>query len=76
MSSTSSLFKQSKRFFASSSKRNVVIVGAKRTPIGSFMGSLSTFTGPQLGALATKGALTAYHVDPKEIEELYFGQVI
>lgn len=33
-------------------------------------------TGPQLGALATKGALAAYHVDPKDVEEVYFGQVI
>lgn len=33
-------------------------------------------TATQLGAIATKGALTAYHVDPKEVEEVYFGNVI
>lgn len=62
-----------KRFF---SGRNVVIVGAKRTPVGSFMGSLSNFTGPHLGMVAVRGALASSHVDPKEIEEVYLGQVI
>lgn len=72
MSSTQSLINTTKRLF-STHKRNVVIVGGKRTPIGSFMGGLSGMTGPQLGALATKGALAAYHVDPKDVEEVIFG---
>jgi acetyl-CoA C-acetyltransferase len=33
-------------------------------------------TAPQLGSIATRGALASSHVDPKEIEELYFGNVI
>jgi acetyl-CoA C-acetyltransferase len=37
--------------------KNVVIVSAVRTPIGSFMGSLSTVSAPELGAAAIKGAL-------------------
>ena len=37
--------------------KKVVIVSAVRTPIGSFMGSLSSVTAPQLGAAAIKGAL-------------------
>ena len=56
--------------------RGVVIVGGRRTPIGSFLGQLSNYSGPQLGAIATKGALAAYHVNPKEVEEVYMGNVI
>ena len=67
------LFSYSKREF---SKRNVVIVGAKRTPIGTFMGSLSNLTGPHLGTIATSGALAASHVDPSDIEEVILGNVI
>ena len=37
--------------------REVVIVGAARTPIGSFLGSLAPLTAPQLGAIAIKAAL-------------------
>lgn len=63
-------------FGSTMSGRGVVIVGGRRTAVGSFMGSLSNMTGPQLGAVATKGVLQAYHVDPKEIEEVYMGNVI
>lgn len=62
----------SKRMFAA---RNVVIVGAKRTPVGSFLGSLANFTGPQLGVIATKGALAASHLSPEDVEEVYLGNV-
>jgi len=58
------------------SKRNVVIVGAKRTPIGTFMGQLSNFTAPHLGTIATSGALASCHVDPQDVEEVIFGNVI
>jgi acetyl-CoA C-acetyltransferase len=68
-----SLIQQAQRMFA---KRNVVIVGAKRTPIGTFMGGLSNFTGPQLGTIATKGALTAAGVAPEDVDEVYLGNVI
>ena len=68
-----SLVNQSKKLF---SKRNVVIVGARRTPIGTFMGSLSNMTGPQLGTIATKGALTAAHIPPEDVDEVYLGNVI
>lgn len=40
------------------SKKNVVIVGAARTPIGSYLGSLSKYTAPELGSLAIKAALS------------------
>lgn len=74
--SSQTLFNHSKRFFSIAGRRNVVIVGGRRTPIGTFMGSLSNMTGPQLGAVATKGVLAAYHVDPKDVNEVYFGNVI
>ena len=61
---SNTLINQSKRLF---SGRNVVIVGGRRTPIGGFLGSLSGFTASQLGAFAVKGALTASHVDPKDV---------
>jgi len=69
---TSSVIYQSKRLF---SRRNVVIVGAKRTPIGTFMGGLSNLTGPQLGTVATKGAIAASHISPEDIDEVYLGNV-
>ena len=62
-----------KRLF---SGRNVVLVGGKRTPVGCFMGGLSDLTAPQLGTTAVKGALESTGIDPKEIEEVYLGQVI
>ena len=70
---SSTLINQSKRLF---SGRSVVIVGGRRTPIGGFMGSLQTFTASQLGAFAVKGALTASHVDPNEVQELIMGHVL
>lgn len=68
-----SLVQQGKRLFT---KRNVVIVGGKRTPIGTFMGGLSNLTGPQLGTIATKGALSSSGVAPEDIDEVYLGNVI
>ena len=45
--------------------KKVVIVSAVRTPIGSFMGALSTVTASQLGAAAIKGALEKINLDGK-----------
>ena len=44
--------------------RDVVIVGAARTPIGAFQGRLSSLTAPQLGAIAIKAALERAGVEP------------
>ena len=44
--------------------KRVVIVSAVRTPIGSFMGGLSTVAAPRLGAVAIKGALDKINLDP------------
>ncbi|MDR2221584.1 MAG: acetyl-CoA C-acyltransferase [Flavobacteriaceae bacterium] len=56
--------------------KNVFIVAAKRTPIGSFLGSLSTFTAPQLGALAIQSVLDTAQVDVNRIDSVYMGNVL
>ncbi|RDI50309.1 acetyl-CoA C-acyltransferase [Flavobacterium glaciei] len=56
--------------------KRVVIVSAVRTPIGSFMGGLSTVTAPKLGAIAIKGALDKIKLDPNLIDEVYMGNVV
>ena len=56
--------------------KKVVIVSAVRTPIGSFMGSLSTVTATQLGAIAIKGALDKIKLDPNLVDEVLMGNVV
>ena len=56
--------------------KKVVIVSAVRTPIGSFMGGLSTVTAPQLGAAAIKGALNKINLNPELIDEVIMGNVV
>lgn len=54
----------------------VVIVSAARTPIGSFMGGLSTISAPKLGAIAIEGALAKIGLDPNRVEEVLMGNVV
>ncbi len=56
--------------------KRVVIVSAVRTPIGSFMGGLSTVSAPKLGAIAIKGALDKINLDPNLIDEVFMGNVV
>lgn len=56
--------------------KEVFIVAAVRTPIGSFGGALSSLTATQLGGIAIKGALDKIKVDPALIDEVIFGAVI
>jgi len=56
--------------------KEVVIVSAARTPIGSFGGALSTVPATKLGAIAIKGALDKINIKPELIEEVFFGNVI
>ena len=56
--------------------QDVVIVSAKRTPIGRFMGSLSTVPATTLGAVAIKAALTEAGVAPYQVEEVFMGHVL
>lgn len=56
--------------------KRVVIVAATRTPMGSFMGSLSTVSASQLGAVAIKGALEKINLNPDLIDEVFMGNVV
>ena len=56
--------------------KEVVIVSVARTPIGSFMGSLSTIPAPILGAIAIKGALQKINLNPSLVNEVFMGNVI
>lgn len=56
--------------------RDVVIVSAVRTAMGSFGGTLSTIPATQLGATAIKGALEKINLDPKEVQEVLMGNVL
>ncbi len=56
--------------------KEVYIVSAKRTPIGNFGGALASLTATQLGAHAIKSALEAIKLDPKEVQEVYMGNVL
>lgn len=55
--------------------KEVVIVQGVRTPIGSFMGSLSSFSAPALGAVVIKGLLEKTGIDPKSVDEVIMGNV-
>ena len=68
-------------FFRASRKfaflpQEVVIVAAKRTPIGSFMGALSTVPAPALASHAIKAALHQASLKPEQITEVILGQVL
>lgn len=56
--------------------REVVIVSAKRTPIGSFGGSLKDVSAVELGKVAVKAALEEINLSPTEVDELIFGNVL
>lgn len=52
------------------------IISAKRTPIGAFLGSLSGFSAPQLGAIAIKSALEEAGIQPNQVSEVIMGNVL
>ena len=56
--------------------KKVVIVSAVRTPIGSFMGSLSSLSATKLGSMALKGAMDKINLDPTKVDEVYMGNVV
>lgn len=56
--------------------REVVIVSAARTPIGSFLGALSSIPAPRLGAIAIKGALEKINLKPEMVQEVLMGNVV
>ena len=56
--------------------KEVYIISAARTPIGSFGGKLSGFSATQLGSFAIKGALEKANVDASEVQEVLMGNVV
>jgi len=56
--------------------KEIVILSGARTPIGSFQGSLASFTAPKLGAVAIKGALERAGVRPDQVENVTMGSVL
>lgn len=56
--------------------KEVFIVSATRTPMGSFGGSLSPMSATDLGAVAIREAYTRINLDPNEIQEVYLGNVV
>ncbi|SNQ44510.1 acetyl-CoA C-acyltransferase [Cellulophaga lytica] len=56
--------------------KDVVIVSMARTPIGSFLGSLSSVAAPKLGAIAIKGALDKIKLEPSQVQEVLMGNVV
>ena len=59
-----------------SNRKEVYIVGAARTPMGSFMGSLSSVPATKLGSVAIKGALDKAGVSAADVDEVYMGNVL
>lgn len=57
-------------------ERVPVLIGAARTPAGKFLGGLSSFTAPQLGAIAIKEAVRRSGIDTQTIEEVIMGNVV
>jgi acetyl-CoA C-acetyltransferase len=60
----------------SSQRREVVIVGAARTPVGSFLGALSALSAPRLGAAAIREAVRRAGVAPDDVDEVIMGNVL
>ena len=56
--------------------KKVVIVSAARTPIGSFLGALSSVSASKLGSIAIKGALDKINLDPSQVQEVLMGNVV
>lgn len=57
-------------------KSTVYILSAVRTPMGSFLGSLSTVPAPQLGAVAIRGAVERAGIKPEDVQEVFMGNVL
>ena len=57
-------------------KTNSVIISAKRTPVGSFQGALSSLSAPQLGSEVLKGIISDKNLDDTSIDEVIMGNVL
>merc|ERR1712227_125276 len=76
MSVSRAILGPSVRRYSTSIGNEVVIVGAARTPMGGFRGSLSSFSAPQLGALAITAALERAKCPKEAVDEVYMGAVL
>ena len=76
MSVCRAVFAPSVRRYSTSSLQDVVIVGAARTPMGGFRGSLSSMSAPQLGAVAVSAALERAQCPVEAVDEVYMGAVL
>ena len=56
--------------------RTVIIAAAKRTPMGAFLGALSTVPAPKLGSIAISAALDSAGVAPEQVDEVFMGNVL
>ena len=56
--------------------QDVFIAAAVRTPIGAFLGSLSSLSAPRLGALSIAEAISRARIPTEKIEQVVFGQVL
>jgi len=56
--------------------KNLVVLSAARTPIGSFLGKLSSLPAPALGSVAIRAALSRAGVDPRDVEQVIMGNVL
>ncbi|XP_017784569.1 PREDICTED: acetyl-CoA acetyltransferase, mitochondrial isoform X2 [Nicrophorus vespilloides] len=73
---TTKIFNISSRSYSSKPSLNeVVIIAANRTPMGSFMGSISSLSATQLGSIAIKGAIERAGIPKEEIKEVFMGNV-
>ena len=55
---------------------DIVIVAAARTPVGSFLGALSTLSAHELGAVAIKAAIARAGLQPADVDEVILGEVL
>ncbi|KAF9581756.1 erg10, acetyl-CoA C-acetyltransferase [Lunasporangiospora selenospora] len=70
------LFRQVRSYSTVKGLNEVVIVSAVRTPVGAFQGALKSFTAPQLGAIAIRGAIEKAGIKADQVEEVYMGNVL
>ncbi len=56
--------------------KDVVIVGALRTPIGCFQGALSRHSAVELGSVVLKALVEQTGIDPQSVDEVILGQVL
>ncbi|KAG5900531.1 hypothetical protein JTB14_022838 [Gonioctena quinquepunctata] len=69
------VFHTSRRLLSSSSRNEVVIISATRTPLGTFLGPLAPLTATKLGAIAIQAAIERAGIPKEEIKEVYMGNV-